>query len=374
MRIAAYVYPGWHPIPERDASFHPGFTEWDLVEGCRPRFEGHSQPRLPQLGPYDDRDPAEVGRRVALAREYGIDAFVYGLFWCRGKRVFEQALDLGYLGSAEGRATPFAVMWANRMPRRVLPVRRADVPVIDPARAVSSDVDDFVQLIRMLAEQYFTLPNYMRWGGLPYFSIYDSTFFVKELGREGAREAISRARAWLGGVGLGDLHIAAIEPSREVAPQVRDIGFDSVTNYVLLPDWKGPLQQDYSEGAARRAADWPRIASATGLPYTPSVATGWDASPRAADFGEERPRKYPWSPVVTGEHPDHFQAALERGLAFSAEHHAEPLTFVASWNEWSEGHYLEPDRVHQLGWLEAVRAARAATEQGPHRPGYQKTE
>ena len=26
---------------------------------------------------------------------------------------------------------PFAVMWANRMPRRVLPVRRADLPVID---------------------------------------------------------------------------------------------------------------------------------------------------------------------------------------------------------------------------------------------------
>ncbi|MFM7298465.1 MAG: glycoside hydrolase family 99-like domain-containing protein, partial [Planctomycetota bacterium] len=57
MRVAAYVYPGWHPIPERDESFHPGFTEWELVAGCRPRFEGHVQPRLPLLGPYDDRDP-----------------------------------------------------------------------------------------------------------------------------------------------------------------------------------------------------------------------------------------------------------------------------------------------------------------------------
>ena len=68
MRVAAYVYPGWHPTPERDESFHPGFTEWELVEACRPRFEGHHQPRVPLLGAYDDRDPVQVGRRVRVAR------------------------------------------------------------------------------------------------------------------------------------------------------------------------------------------------------------------------------------------------------------------------------------------------------------------
>ena len=56
MRTAAYVYTGWHAIAERDESFHPGFTEWELVRNCRPRFEGHAQPKLPLLGEYDDRD------------------------------------------------------------------------------------------------------------------------------------------------------------------------------------------------------------------------------------------------------------------------------------------------------------------------------
>ena len=96
MRVAAYVYPGWHPIPERDRSFHPGFTEWELVEGCRPRFPGHHQPRLPLLGRYDDRDPTAIARRVLLAEAHGIDAFVYGFFWCRGKRVLGDALDEGH--------------------------------------------------------------------------------------------------------------------------------------------------------------------------------------------------------------------------------------------------------------------------------------
>ena len=405
MRIAAYVYPGWHPIPERDAAFHPGFTEWELVASCRPRFEGHAQPRVPLLGTYDDRDPAEVGRRVRLAVAHGVDAFVYGFFWCRGKRVFQDALDVGFLGGAGdgkggggdaagdgagdgagadaadagavgvsdaganapvGATTPFAVMWANRMPRRVLPVRRADLPVIDAARLVPSDVDDFVALVAYVAERYFRRPNYVTVGGRPYFSIFDATFFVKELGFAAAADAVRAARAWLAANGLPDMHLAAIDPAPDVTPHLRAIGFDSVTHYVFLPDWKGPFLQDYATYALRRSQEWSGFAERSGLPYMPSVAPGWDASPRGADFGPARPDKYPWSPVVVGEHPDRFHEALARAVRFamprvgraSAAPPDDPLVFVASLNEWSEGHHLEPDTRFGMQWLEAVRAAR----------------
>lgn len=358
MRTAVYVYPGWHPIPERDASFHPGFTEWELVEACRPRFEGHHQPRVPELGAYDDRDPVEVERRVRLAVEHGVDAFVYGFFWCRGKRVFQDALDLGFLGSERGRSTPFALMWANRMPRRVLPVRRRDLPVIDEARRVRSDVDDFVRLIAYLAERYFARDNYLRVGGRPYFSIFDTTFFLRELGLEGARAAITGARSWLASRGL-DLHLAAIDPNAEVIGHLAELGFDSVTHYVLLPEWKGQGLQDYATCARLRSGQWAGFAKRSGLPYLPSVAPGWDASPRAADFGRERPGKYPWSPVVVGEHPDRFHEAAARAVRFATSATLDdPLVFVASLNEWSEGHYLEPDERFGTGWLEALAAAR----------------
>jgi Glycosyltransferase WbsX len=358
MRVAAYVYPGWHPIPERDASFHPGFTEWELVEACRPRFDGHAQPRTPLLGTYDDRDPVEVGRRVRLAREHGVDALVYGFFWCRGKRVFQDALDLGLLGSPEGRDTPFAVMWANRMPRRVLPVRRADLPVIEGSRRVRTDAEDFALLVSYLAERYFARDNYLCVEGRPYLSIFDSTFFVSEMGRQQAARAIRLARAWLAEHGFPDVHLAAIDPAPQVIEDVRELGFDSVTHYVLLPEWRGELLQDYEACSLRRAGEWDGYAQRSGLPYMPSVAPGWDASARAADFGAERPRKYPWSPVVTGEHPALFGAALERAARFTEAHgHPDPLLFVASLNEWSEGHYIEPDQRFGHGWLEAVRAA-----------------
>lgn len=359
--MAAYVYPGWHPIPERDRSFHPGFTEWELVRACRPRFPGHAQPRTPLLGTYDDRDPREVGRRVELARAHGIDAFVYGFFWCRGKRVFQDALDLGFLGSEVGSETPFALMWANRLPRRVLPVRRTDLPVISGDRLVRTDIEDFVSLIAYVAERYFSHPSYLKAGGRPYFSIFDSTFFLRELGLKGAATAIRAARAWLAEHGFPGVHLAAIDPSAQVIEHVRDVGFDSVTHYVLLPEWKGPFEQDYDVCARRRAGEWPAFARASGLPYMPSVAPGWDASPRAADFGPEKPAKYPWSPVVVGEHPDRFHDALCRAVRVVAETSPEEkMVFVASLNEWSEGHYIEPDERFGSAWLEAVANARGA--------------
>ena len=358
MRIAAYVYPGWHPTPERDAAFHEGFTEWELVRSCRPRFAGHHQPRVPLLGEYDDRDPREVGRRVELAAAHGVDALVYGLFWCRGKRVFEDALDRGFLGAEVGRSLPFAVMWANRMPRRVLPVRRADLPVIDEERRVPSDVEDFVRLVSTVAERYIVRPNYLRVGGRPYFSIFDSTFFLRELGLDAAREAIARARACVREHGFGELHLAAVEPSPAAIGDVGAVGFDSVTHYVFLPDWKGPFEQDYATLAEARAHEWASFAGRAGLPYFPAVAPGWDASPRGADFGDTRPDRYPWSPVVTGEHPERFGEALGRALRFATASLEDPLVLVASLNEWSEGHYLEPDERFGTGWLEAVRAAR----------------
>jgi hypothetical protein len=117
MRTAAYVYTGWHPVPERDASFHPGFTEWELVRGCRPRFPGHRQPKVPLLGEYDDRDPVAVGRRVALARDHGVQALVFGVFWCRGKRVFEAGLDERRCSSrrrSRGRRGPFRWRFPDR--------------------------------------------------------------------------------------------------------------------------------------------------------------------------------------------------------------------------------------------------------------------
>jgi hypothetical protein len=92
------------------------------------------------------------------------------------------------------------------------------------------------------------------------------------------------------------------------------------------------------------------------LPYYPSVSPGWDATPRAAGPSAGRRPRYPHSPIVTGSSPEGFGWLLREAARHVVQAEPDPMLFIASWNEWSEGHYLEPDQRFGHGWLQAVAA------------------
>lgn len=354
-KIGAYVYPGWHACPERDSHFPREWSEWDLVLNAPPRFPGHNQPRIPMEGTYDDSLPATARKQTGLASEYGVDFFVYGFFWSRGKRVFDAALDKGFLGKGGGGNFPFALMWANRMPRGVLPVKHRPGPDIVPTRLVYTDPDDFMALIKFVEERYFSLPNYFQVNGMPIFSIFDSTFFLRQLGVELACRTIRQAKEYLSKKGHQGLHLMAINPALSMIKDFKKAGFDSISHYVWLPDWKGSYQQDYGGLIEQRSREWETFAKGSGLTYFPSVSPGWDATPRGEVHGIQRPQRYPWWPVVVGEDPALFSKFLGKSIIYTKKYNNPGICFIASWNEWSEGHYLEPDRRFGTAWLEAIR-------------------
>ncbi len=354
LKIGAYVYPGWHACDERDSKFELGWSEWDLVLNAPSRFPGHNQPRLPLDGPYDDSIPSTAQKQVGLASKYGVDFFVYGFFWSRGKRVFDAALDQGFLVKNGGGGFPFALMWANRMPRGVLPVKHKSSHKIDPGRLVYTDPNDFLELIKFLEERYFSKPNYLRVNKMPVFSIFDSTFFLRQLGEGLTSMVIHKAKDYLIRKGYPGLHLIAINPAPAKINEFKKVGFDSISHYVWLPDWKGEYKQDYSELIKKRSSEWKGYADKSGLTYFPSVSPGWDATPRAAVKGYHKPERYPWWPVVINENPTLFSDFLGRALSYTKKYNKPQLSFVASWNEWSEGHYLEPDKRFGTAWLEAV--------------------
>ena len=112
-RFIALYLPQFHPIPENNEWWGPGFTEWRSVASAKPLFKGHVQPKIPRdLGFYDLRLEATRVEQAQMAGEYGIDGFCYWHYWFgNGKRLLNIPFDEVV---ASGKPDfPFCLAWAN---------------------------------------------------------------------------------------------------------------------------------------------------------------------------------------------------------------------------------------------------------------------
>jgi len=349
----AFYLPQFHPVPENDEWWGPGFTEWRNVTQGRPLFRGHEQPRLPaDLGFYDLRVPEARQAQADLARRYGVHAFCYWHYWFAGRQIlqrpFEEVLRSGTPDF------PFCLAWANQSwtgiwhgaPDRLL--LRQDYP------GAEDDRRHFDHLLPAFVDE-----RYVRVDGRPLFYV----FRPEEL--PDPATFVDRWQAMAVAAGLPGLFLVA-EVSDLLGDGPRYVGarrdgFDAGL-YVRIPVDRRP-------GAllamrARRklrggpevypcADELPSPPPGAGNELLPCVYPNWDNTPRSARLGV----------VVTGTSPERFRLHVRRGLALAQRRPtADRLLFIKSWNEWAEGNYLEPDLRHGRGYLQVLAEELAALQ------------
>ncbi|GAC1339538.1 MAG: hypothetical protein NVSMB18_07890 [Acetobacteraceae bacterium] len=111
-KVLAFYLPQFHPVPENDAWWGKGFTEWTNVARGVPRFVGHYQPRIPRdLGHYRLDGSATLARQIAMAQQAGVHGFVFYFYWFNGKRLLESPVET--MLADRSLDMPFCLMWAD---------------------------------------------------------------------------------------------------------------------------------------------------------------------------------------------------------------------------------------------------------------------
>jgi lipopolysaccharide biosynthesis protein len=357
VRALAFYLPQFHPIPENDAWWGLGFTEWRNVAPARPLFRGHYQPHIPaDLGFYDLRVPETRESQAALARAHGIHGFVYYHYWFTGRRLLERPFR-EVLESGEPDF-PFALCWANEDWTRAWDGASGEV-LVGQQYSLEDDRAHIRHLLPAFAD-----PRYVRVDGKPLFLVYTASRLpdpqrTTDVWREEAAHA-----------GVGDLYLCRVEHDTETGDPVA-LGFDAAVDF--QPAFKSlgrARRRSVPARAVRRihlsnqAYRWHRIYDyrtvvdhmlsrpPVGYNRFPGVSPGWDNTPRRRSQAM----------VFRDSTPDEYERWLRATVdAFEPFGPGEDLVFLNAWNEWAEGNHLEPCLRWGTAHLEATRRVLRAT-------------
>jgi lipopolysaccharide biosynthesis protein len=359
-RVLAFLLPQFHTIPENDAWWGEGFTEWTNVRKARPMFPGHYQPRVPANGRYYNLlDPQTQDWQASIAKEHGVYGFCYYHYWFAGKRLLEKPSELML---ARGKPDmPFCLAWANE------PWTRAwdggDREVLMPQEY--GDEADWDRHFECLL-RYFQDPRYIRVDGKPLFLIYRSGSIPV------AEPMLRRWRQLAQQAGLPGLHIVSMLTA--FARDTRETLYDAFAEFEPAYSFvqPRPFWWRKKERFFRKYRKWNQILfnrvvgpingydypslwkSIVNRPVRPNVYPGafvdWDNTPR---------RSLDRAIVMRNASPQVFTSCFKAQVRKAADAQS-PFLFINAWNEWAEGTYLEPDEGRGMVYLEAIRDALAA--------------
>ena len=349
--VLAFYLPQFHAVPENDAWWGKGFTEWTNVARALPRFVGHYQPRIPRdLGHYSLRGTDVLRQQADMARGAGIHGFVFYMYSFNGRRLLDGPLEA--LLADPGIDLPFCLMWANENWTRRWDGSEHEVLLSQDYRPAdeASLVETFLR--------HFRDGRYIRLEGRPVLMVYRAGLIPPGV--------VARWRRRFKAAGEDPLFVMAqsfndrdprpfgMDAAVEFPPHKLTDGIDTINGRLSMLD----------HAATARVFQYDDVAASTDLlpqPY-PLIRTalpGWDNDPRRQGAGM----------TLHGATPATYQAWLERLIAAAQAQPVagEALVCINAWNEWGEGAYLEPDVHFGAAFLNATARAVVGTAQADPR-------
>lgn len=366
IKTYAWYFPNWHPTPLNDKWHGTGWTEWECVKCAMPRFPGHIQPKKPLWGFENEADPAVFEKKIDTAKKYGIDGFIFDFYWFKDLGPYRrECLDNGFLQAKNSQELEFSVMWCNHDPIYAHPAAYRH----DNFQLASGDIDEklFTEVTDFCIKNYFGRQNYQRVDGKIHFGIWHMKKFIDNFGSpENAAKILSdfRTRAFKQGY---ELHITTqnfnfpgFGTNKDLCDTyLKILGIDSFFSY----NWKN-CSVNPSEWPVCNYADFRRenvelyktYSEFSSVPLSITVSTGWDSSPRTVQSDMYENVGYPFCPIVKGNTPEEVEISFKEAKKFiESDKHTGKFFTISTWNEWTEGNYLEPDEENGFGYLEAYK-------------------
>lgn len=342
---AAYVP---RPVPARTGKY----TLW--THYCPLWKEGTHQgwkaiepwpERQPILGWYNEGQPEVADWHIKMMLEHGISGMIYCWYRTNKNAPVKQALGHAiHDGLLKARYLPmirFGIMWENGC-----------------GQGCGSATDLVENLLPFWIDNYFSHPSYLKVDGKPVLYIWVPPNVTRDLGgSETVRRTFDRMRAICRSRGLGGLYLVGCVGSqdRKTLHQMKEEGWDASSAYGN--GWHQPAQVrtvgDFLgapfEGFVTQQESLWRFKQQLGLvPDIPSVMMGWDSRP-----WKETP--FFWSDNT----PEKFRdLCLRARRVLEANPGSGPglntLVFCC-WNEFGEGHYIEPTRGYGYSYLDVIR-------------------
>ncbi|CAH0497935.1 glycoside hydrolase family 99-like domain-containing protein [Novosphingobium sp. CECT 9465] len=344
VKAIAIHLPQYHPVPENDAWWGKGFTEWTNVTRARPLFPRHPQPHLPaDLGFYDMRLPETRDAQAALAREYGISAFCYYHYWFGGKRILERPVnDIVASGKPD---FPFCLCWANENWTRTWDGQDTSV-LLAQNYGPEDDAAHFAALLPVFSDS-----RYLRVDGKIAFFVYRPDQLPDARSTTDNWRDLAR-KAGLGEIFLGafmtspfDMEAGGFDVAVEFAPNKYTAPSSTGIRRLLTRIWcrmfariRGARQAAihlYDDLASSMASSSPPTGVAPDR-WLRCVTPGWDNSARK----KIRPL------IFIGATPERYGRWLREMVSWTRKNApaGRRFVFINAWNEWAEGNHLEPDQ------------------------------